>query len=31
MADPKYMEAITASPNLETIIRTEVSLTLKKG
>ncbi|MHC4330718.1 MAG: O-methyltransferase [Planctomycetota bacterium] len=31
MADPKYMEAITANPNLETIIRTEVSLTLKKG
>jgi predicted O-methyltransferase YrrM len=31
MADPKYMEAITANPNLETIVRTEVSLTLKKG
>ncbi len=31
MADPKFMEAITANPNLETIVRTEVSLTLKKG
>lgn len=31
MADPKYMEAITSNPNLETIVRTEVSLTLKKG
>ena len=31
MADPKFMEAITTNPNLETIVRTEVSLTLKKG
>jgi caffeoyl-CoA O-methyltransferase len=31
MADPRFMEAITTNPNLETIIRTEVSLTLKKG
>jgi predicted O-methyltransferase YrrM len=30
MADPKYMEAITTDPNLETIVRTGVSLTLKK-
>jgi predicted O-methyltransferase YrrM len=31
MADPKFMEAITTNPNLETIVRTEVSLTLKKN
>lgn len=31
MADPRFMEAITANPNLETIVRTEVSLTLKKN
>jgi caffeoyl-CoA O-methyltransferase len=31
MADPKFMEAITTDPNLETIVRTEVSLTLKKN
>ena len=31
MADPKYMEAITTNPNLETIVRSGVSLTLKKG
>ena len=31
MADPKFMEAITANPNLETIVRTEVSITLKKN
>ena len=31
MADPKFMEAITANSNLETIVRTEVSLTLKKN
>lgn len=31
MADPNYMEAITTNPNLETIVRTEVSLTLKKN
>jgi predicted O-methyltransferase YrrM len=31
MADPKFMEAITTNPNLETIIRSEVSLTLKKN
>jgi predicted O-methyltransferase YrrM len=30
MADPKYMEAITTDPNLETIVRSGVSLTLKK-
>jgi len=31
MADPKYMEAITTNPDLETIVRSGVSLTLKKG
>ena len=31
MADAKFMEAITTNPNLETIVRTEVSLTLKKN
>ncbi len=31
MADPKYMEAITTNPNLETIVRGGVSLTLKKN
>ncbi|NQT00768.1 MAG: class I SAM-dependent methyltransferase, partial [Planctomycetes bacterium] len=30
MADPKYMEAITTNPNLETIVRSGISLTLKK-
>lgn len=30
MADPKYMEAITTNPNLETIVRSEVSVSLKK-
>ncbi len=30
MADPKYMKAITTNPNLETIVRSEVSITLKK-
>jgi len=30
MADPKYMEAITTNPNLETIVRSGVSLSLKK-
>ena len=30
MADPKFMEAITTKPNLETIVRSEVSVTLKK-
>ncbi len=30
MADPKYMEAITTNPNLETIVRIEVSVTIKK-
>jgi len=30
MADPRYMEAITANPELETIIRSGVSLTIKK-
>lgn len=31
MADPKFMEAITTNPNLDTIVRTEVSITLKKN
>lgn len=30
MADPRFMEAIQTDPNLETIVRTGVSLTLKK-
>lgn len=30
MADPKYIEAITTNPNLETIVRSGVSLTLKR-
>lgn len=30
MADPRYMEAITANPDLETIVRSGVSITLKK-
>ena len=30
MADPKFMEAITTNPNLETIVRSGVSITLKK-
>ena len=30
MADPRYMKAITTNPNLETIVRSGVSLTLKK-
>jgi len=30
MADPDYMKAITTNPNLETIVRTGVSLSLKK-
>jgi predicted O-methyltransferase YrrM len=30
MADPDFMKAITTNPNLETIVRTDVSLTLKK-
>jgi predicted O-methyltransferase YrrM len=30
MADPKYMEAITTDPKLETIVRGGVGLTLKK-
>jgi len=30
MADPKYMKGITEDPNLETIVRSGVSLTLKK-
>ena len=29
-ADPRYMEAITTNPNLETIVRSGISLTLKK-
>jgi len=31
MADPKYMETITTNPDLETIVRSGVSITLKKG
>ncbi len=31
MADPDFIKAITTDPNLETIVRTEVSLTLKKN
>ncbi len=30
MADPRYMEATTKNPNLETIVRTGIGLTLKK-
>jgi len=30
MADPRYMKAITTNPALETIVRTGVSLTIKK-
>ncbi len=30
MADPSFMKAITTNPNLETMVRTGVSLTLKK-
>jgi predicted O-methyltransferase YrrM len=30
MADPKFMEAITTNPDLETIVRSGVSITLKK-
>ena len=30
MADPKFMEAITTNPNLETIVRSGMSITLKK-
>ncbi len=30
MADPRYMEVITDNPDLETIVRSGVSLTLKK-
>jgi hypothetical protein len=30
MADPGYMEAITTNPDLETVVRTGVGLTLKK-
>ena len=30
MADPNFMKAITTNPNLETIVRSGVSLTLKK-
>lgn len=30
MADPKYMKAITTNPKLETIVRSGISLTLKK-
>ena len=30
MADPKFMQAITTNPNLETVVRGGVSITLKK-
>ena len=30
MADPKYMEAINTNPNLETVVRKAVGITLKK-
>jgi caffeoyl-CoA O-methyltransferase len=30
MADPKYMEAITTDPNLETVVRGGVGITMKK-
>jgi predicted O-methyltransferase YrrM len=30
MADPKYMEAITANPSLETVVRGGMGITLKK-
>jgi caffeoyl-CoA O-methyltransferase len=30
MADPRYMEAVTTNPDLETIVRSGVGLTLKK-
>jgi predicted O-methyltransferase YrrM len=30
MADPKYMEAITTNPNLETVVRGGMAITLKK-
>jgi len=30
MADPAYMKAITTNPDLETIVRTGVGLTIKK-
>ena len=30
MADPKFMEAITTNPNLETVVRGGMSITLKK-
>ena len=30
MADPKYMKAITANPNLETVVRGGMGITLKK-
>lgn len=30
MADPKFIEAITTNPNLETIVRSGVSITLKR-
>ncbi|QDU59511.1 Putative O-methyltransferase [Planctomycetes bacterium Pan216] len=31
MADPKYMEAITTNPNLETVVRGGTAITLKKN
>ena len=30
MADPKFMEAITTDPNLDTVVRGGMSITLKK-
>ena len=31
MADPKFMEAITTNPNLETVVRSGMSISLKKS
>ena len=31
MADPKYMEAITTNPKLETVVRGGMGITLKKN
>ena len=30
MADPRYMEAVTTNPDLETVVRSGVGITLKK-
>jgi hypothetical protein len=31
MADPNYMKAITTDPNLETVVRGAMGITLKKN